>query len=152
GSFPVNRNPGFRRQAKPGDPKLSPEEEAQQKWHQAFWQARSRYNAEAEAIDLEESRNDWRPVCSYPSNLVRIGDLLLNTDAAWVTFGKAVERPRAAFGPAVNQFSGGRPNPALYSPPNDRVLADRMAWQFPWYWSGGVLAGLLVLSMLILTK
>jgi len=152
GSFPINRNPAFRRNARPGDPNLGPEEGAQIKWHQAFWEARSRYNAEAEAIDLEESRNDWRPVCSYPSNFVRIGDLLLNTDSAWVTLGRAVERPRAAFGRTVRRFSRGGPNPALTSPANDRLLADRMAWQFPWYWSGGVLAGLLVLSVLILMR
>lgn len=152
GSYPIMRNMGARRPSRPGDPMLTPEETARNKWHQAWWEAWSRYRAEAEAIDLEESRDDWRPVCSYPSNLVRIGDLLLNTDAAWVTFGRAVERPRAAFGPAVNQFSGGRPNPALKNPANDRLLADRMAWQFPWYWSGGVLAGLLVLSVLILMR
>jgi ABC-type transport system involved in multi-copper enzyme maturation permease subunit len=152
GSFPIMRNQGMRRPSRFGEQKLDPEEEVRSKWYQSWWEAHSRYRAEAEAIDLEESRNDWRPVCSYPSNLVRIGDLLLNTDAAWVTLGRAVERPRAAFGPAVNRFSGGRSNPALNTPANDRLLADRMAWQFPWYWSGGVLAGLLVLSIFILTK
>jgi ABC-type transport system involved in multi-copper enzyme maturation permease subunit len=152
GSFPIMRNQGFRRSPRPGEPKLDQADEDRNKWQQAWWEAFSRSRAEAEALDLEESRNDWRPVCSYPSNLVRIGDLLLNTDAAWVTLGRAVERPRAAFGPAVNRFSGGRPNPALNTPANDRLLADRMAWQFPWYWSGGVLAGLLLLSVLILTK
>jgi ABC-2 type transport system permease protein len=151
GSFPINRNPGSRRPARPGDPQF-PEEEAQRKWQGAFWEARSRYHSEAVATDLEESRTDWRPVCSYPSNLVRIGDLLLDTDSAWVTFGRAVEQPRAAFGPTVNRFSGGRPDPALNRPVNERLLADRMAWQFPWYWSGGVLTALLVLSVLILMR
>src|SRR6266851_1549414 len=87
GSFPINRNPGSRRPARPGDPQF-PEEEAQRKWQGAFWEARSRYHSEAVVTDLEESRTDWRPVCSYPSNLVRIGDLLLDTDSAWVTFGR----------------------------------------------------------------
>ena len=152
GSFPINRNPNLGQPARPGDPKISPEEQARRKWNQAFWDARFGYQAEAEAFDLEESRNDWRPICSYPSNLVRIGDLLLNTDAAWVTLGRAVERQRAAFGPAMNRFSRGKPNPALNSPGNDRLLADRMVWQFPWYWSGGVLVGVLLLSVLTLTK
>jgi ABC-type transport system involved in multi-copper enzyme maturation permease subunit len=151
GSFPVMRNPGIRRSGRPGDPKAQPEDEVQ-KWHQAWWEARSRYHAEAEAIDLEEARNDWRPICSYPSNLGRMGDLLLDTDSAWVTFGRAVERPRAAFGPAVNRMSGGGRGPLPSGPANDRLLADRMVWQFPWYWSGGILAGLVVLSVLILMK
>jgi hypothetical protein len=101
---------------------------------------------------LEESRNDWRPICSYPSNLGRMGDLLLDTDTAWVTFGRAVERPRAAFGPAVNRMSRGGRGPLPSGPANDRLLADRMVWQFPWYWSGGILTGLVVLSVLILMK
>src|SRR6266851_4500848 len=151
GSFPVMRNPASRRSGRPNDPKAPPEDEVQ-KWQRAWWEARSRYHAEAEAIDLEDSRNDWRPICSYPSNLGRMGDLLLDTDSAWVTFGRAVERPRAAFGPAVNRMSGGGRGPLANGPANDRLLADRMAWQFPWYWSGGILAALVVLSVLILMK
>jgi ABC-type transport system involved in multi-copper enzyme maturation permease subunit len=158
-SFPIIRNPAFRPRA-PGadatrlasDAKTQPEEEARSRWYQAWWEARSRFHAEAEVIDLQEARNDWRPACSYPSNLVRMGDLLLNTDSAWVTFGRAVERPRAAFGPAVRRMSGGGRGPFVNGPANDRLLADRMAWQFPWYWSGGILAGLVGLSVLILMK
>ena len=83
------------------------------------------------------SRTDWRPVVSYSTNLDRIGDWLLDTDAAWVAIGKAIERPRAASGPMANIHAGGRLPGELTGPANDRMLADHMVWQFPWYWSAG---------------
>jgi ABC-2 type transport system permease protein len=90
-------------------------------------------------------RSDWRPLCSYVANLERLADRLLDTDAAWVTIGKAVERPRAAFGAAFG--------PRLPQPPaNERRLADRMVPQYPWQWSAGVLAGLLGISTWTLTR
>jgi ABC-type transport system involved in multi-copper enzyme maturation permease subunit len=158
GMYPMYRSAANTRQDQRGERKPRPEEEKQRteeqkrnEWQQAWWQAYSRSRAEAEAIDLEENRDDWRPVCSYPTNLNRIGDLLLNSDAAWVTFGRAVERPRAAFGP-VGRLARGRPNPVEERPANDRLLADRMVWQYPWYWSGGILAGLMLLSVGILSR
>ncbi|HTK78666.1 MAG TPA: hypothetical protein VL371_25635, partial [Gemmataceae bacterium] len=82
----------------------------------------------------------------------RLGDWLLDTDAAWVTIGKVIERPRAAFGPVANLRAGGRLPKELTGPANDRMLADRMVWQFPWAWSAGVLGGLWVLSVLVLSS
>src|SRR5262249_11566294 len=121
-------------------------------WYQAWGEAYSRLSVDAAASDLEERRMDWRPVCSYPTNLERIGELLLDSDSAWVTFGRVVERPRAAMGPVLGSRIRSLPVPTLDRPANDRLLADRMAWQFPWHWSAGALAGLVVLSVWILTR
>jgi hypothetical protein len=146
GPFPIRRFMPPR----PGVPATAPDE-AHERWFRDWSLAFSRLNAQAEAAHHEDSRTDWRPVVSYATNLDRLGDWLLDADAAWVTLGKAVERPRATFGPAVRMQLGGRLPPGLSGPANDRLLADRMVWQFPWYWSAGVLAGLWVVSVLILT-
>lgn len=153
GPYPIIRNSALYRPARSGDPKASAEEE-QRRWYQAWWEAYAQCQAEAEAIELEEKRGDWRPVCSYQTNLERIGEQLLSTDAAWLTIGRAVERPRAALGPVLGRPARGLVGPRadrLSQPANDRLLADRMAWQFPWYWSAGVLTGLMVLSVWLLT-
>jgi hypothetical protein len=42
--------------------------------------------------------------------------------------------------------------PVPGGPPNDRLLADRMVWQFPWYWSAGALAGVWLLSVFVLSR
>jgi len=126
------------------------EREAVQRWINDRGAATQRFFIESESI-----RNDpreWRAVCSYASNLDRLGDWLFDADAAWVVFGRTMERPRAAFGPAMNMQSFGRMISELSQPPNDRVLADRMVWQYPWYWSAGVLGGLWLVSVFILTR
>jgi hypothetical protein len=127
------------------------EEEATAEWYRLWSTANARFRAEAEAVRNDVSRTDWRPVVSYATNLDRLGDWLLNTDAAWVSIGKTVERPRAAFGPMAQMHAGGRLPPELMGPANERFLADRFVWQFPWYWSAGTLGGLWLLSVFILT-
>jgi ABC-2 type transport system permease protein len=127
------------------------EEEAAADWYRDWSIANSRFRAQAEAVRSDVSRTDWRPVISYATNLDRLGDWLLNTDAAWVSIGKTVERPRAAFGPMAQLHAGGRLPPELMGPANERFLADRFVWQFPWYWSAGTLGGLWLLSVFILT-
>lgn len=122
-----------------------------QRWQNDYWAARANFNAQADAERVEESRTDWRPICSYAADLDRLGDWLLDVDSAWVLIGRAVERPRAAFGPMLKRQAMGMGGGVLDRPPDDRLLADRMAWQFPWYWSAGPLAGLLLLSVWILT-
>jgi ABC-2 type transport system permease protein len=77
----------------------------------------------------EESRSDWRPLFSYTRNLERVGSTLLDTEAAWDKIGELVEGPRGRR--ELNQFRGA---------------------QYPWYWSGGVLLGLLGVSVWILTS
>jgi hypothetical protein len=126
--------------------------EAQQKWMRDWRAAYRRQRERADLIKTADVRRDWRPIISYPSNLDRIGDALLGTDAAWVVIGRAIERPRAALGPMVNMKIGGQLPPELTEPGNERRLADLMVWQFPWVWSAAVLAGLLVLSVLVLTS
>jgi hypothetical protein len=79
------------------------------------------------AAALEASKSNWRPLVSYTTNLSRIGQHLLGTDAAWEELSKfrpAHERPAFLLG----------------------VLGP----QYPWYWSTGVLVGLLGLSICIL--
>jgi hypothetical protein len=147
GPYPI-----FRRPPRPGPAGPAAPDDPKERWHRDWSQAYSRFRAQAEAKRHEENRLDWRPLCSYPTNLDRIGDLLLDSDAAWVVIGRAVERPRAALGPVLGRGAGGLLGSAASRPANDRLLADRMAWQFPWYWSAGILGGLVVLSLGILTR
>jgi ABC-2 type transport system permease protein len=87
----------------------------------------------------EAAPTNWRPLFSYTANLERLGEALLDTDAAWVEIGRAMKVPQSVF----QQFLGGRGAP----PANERLLADRMVPQYPWIWSAGVLAGLLGISL-----
>ncbi|MGD0516902.1 MAG: ABC transporter permease subunit [Thermoguttaceae bacterium] len=109
------------------------------------WQ---RVRVRVEQAEAEAAKTNWRPLCSYTSNLERLGEALLNTDAAWVEIGRAVEAPRAALQPLL----GGGRSGAGSAQSNNRLLADRIVPQYPWIWSAGVLAGLLGLSIWILTR
>ena len=91
----------------------------------------------------EAAPTNWRPLCSYTANLQRLGEALLNTDAAWVEIGRAIEVPRAALKP----FLGRGGSSAESAQINKRRLADQLVPQYPWIWSAGVLAGLLGLSL-----
>ncbi len=144
GSYPSRRSRGGDGKEKP----QTPEDKAIERWLTGWNRAHAELLNEAETRRAERSRTDWRPLLSYTNNLDRLGDWLLDTDAAWETLGRAVERPRAmaaplARGQGVNLPSG---------PVNDRRLADRMAWQYPWYWSAGVLGGVWLVSVFILTR
>ena len=146
GSYPVFRYSP--RQDKKDAQQQTPEEKAKERWLRD-WSAENReLYARAEAARLAQGPTDWRPVLSYAYNLDRLGDWLLDTDAAWVLLGRTVERPRQMVGPMVR--SQGVPVPG--GPPNDRLLADRMVWQFPWYWSAGALAGVWLLSVFVLSR
>ncbi len=94
--------------------------------------------AQAEA---EAAPTNWRPLFSYTANLQRLGEALLNADAAWVEVGKALQVPRAALKPLL---IGPQAKPA---PVNNRQLADQLVPQYPWIWSAGVLAALFGLSL-----
>jgi len=119
-----------------------------QRWSQA-WEEENQRAQEAALPRREEAlRQDWRPLCSYVANLERIGDQFLGTDSAWVAFGRAVERSRAALGAGPFGFGGGRPRPAV----NERRLADEMVPQYPWVWSAGVLAVLVGLCTWTLSR
>jgi ABC-2 type transport system permease protein len=85
--------------------------------------------AQAEWVlgERQAARTDWRPLVSYTANLSRVGQLLLNTDAAWQKWSET-------------------------QPPEYRevFLLGNLGPQYPWYWSAGVLAGFLGLSLCIL--
>jgi ABC-2 type transport system permease protein len=125
-----------------------------EKYSRAQFQVFSQAQARGEAAWAEVAGNDWRPILSYTSNLDRIADLLFHTDAAWVTIGREVERPRRFAGPMTALGMSPRERAqfaALFEGPvMERRLANRMVAQYPWYWSAGVLVGLLVLSLWIL--
>jgi hypothetical protein len=147
GPYPIRRF----RPDRPGAPDPTQSPEAQQ-WLRDWSEANSGFYARAESLRFEQSRTDWRPVISYSKNLDRLGDWLLDTDSAWVALGRAFEGPRAALSPMVNLQAGGRLPRELTGPANDRRLADMMVLQFPWYWSAGVLGGLWLVSVFILTR
>lgn len=123
------------------------------RWYQAWIRAEGEAAEKAQKEQNNAMRGDWRPLCSYVANLERMGDLLLDTDSAWVSIGRAIERSRrAAFerGFRPGPFRRG-PQPALPAG-DERQLADQMVPQYPWWWSAGVLAALVGLSTWILTR
>jgi hypothetical protein len=126
-------------------------EEEGERWHEAWRRASQEAWVKGEAAQGAGQQRDWRPLCSYVGNLERLADQLLDTDGAWVTIGRATERPRAFVSRALGP--GGRPLPAREpAPVYERRLADRLVPQYPWVWSAGVLAVLLGLSTWILTR
>lgn len=147
GPYPVRR---YTPPPRPGQvpPPQTGEEKARERWYRDWSAAYAELQSRAEADRLARGRTDWRPTLSYATNLDRLGDALLGTDAAWELFGRTVERPRAALGPLAK----GRGVPVPAGPANDRLLADRMVWQYPWVWSAGVLGGVWLLSVLVLSR
>jgi hypothetical protein len=130
-------------------PQWSPEAE---EWFAEWAEAESRFSAQARAKRFAESRDDWRPIISYPSNLDRMADALLDTDSAWFVIGRAVALAQGVAGAVAPRRVARVRVPGPSSPPNERLLADERVWQYPWSWSAGVLAGLVVLSLWILTS
>jgi hypothetical protein len=130
---------------------LRPDQEAEgDRWYRTFQEETQQIWGKAERERGPALRSDWRPLCSYVANLERIADRLLDTDGAWVTIGRSMERSRAAvsgvFGPR------GKLRPRAEQPVYERRLADQMVPQYPWQWSAGVLAGLLGISTWTLTR
>jgi ABC-2 type transport system permease protein len=122
------------------------------RWFREWSQANESIRLQAEVANAEQLKSDWRPLVSYPTNLIHLGDTLLGTDAAWVALGKAVERPRAALAPIAMIHGRGRLPREMTRAANDRLLADQFVWQFPWTWSAGVLGGLGLASVFVLTR
>ena len=125
---------------------------ADDRWTESWSQASQRAFVKAQENTAAEMRKDWRPLCNYVGNLERIADALLDTDAAWVTIGKAVVRSQQA----VEAFGGpmGAPGGGDESVParDDRFLANWWVPQYPAEWSTGVLVGLLGLSSWTLSR
>jgi ABC-2 type transport system permease protein len=95
------------------------------RWRVGDWE---RQQQKVEAVQLETTRSDWRPLLSYVGNLERLGHTLLGTEAAWRKMARL-----------------GRPGS------EDSLVLNFDGAQYPWYWSGTVLAGLLGLSVWTLT-
>jgi ABC-2 type transport system permease protein len=106
-------------------------------------EALQRVQRRVEQETAKTAPTNWRPLCSYTANLQRLGEALLNTDAAWVEIGRAIEVPRAALTPLLSSGKPGTESAAI----NERRLANQLVPQYPWIWSAGVLAGLLGLSL-----
>jgi ABC-2 type transport system permease protein len=124
------------------------QKEAADRWYREHREVSQMAWAQGQQAQVEAAREDWRPLCSYGGNLGRFADLLLDTDSAWVAFGKAVMQP----GPEASRPGpGGRPRPNL-PPGSERQFANAMVAQYPWWWSAAVLSGLLGLSTWVMTR
>jgi ABC-type transport system involved in multi-copper enzyme maturation permease subunit len=114
-------------------------------------QAFEKINTQGEEAWAKTVHTNWRTLPSFTGNLDRLGHGLLDTDSAWVQIGRAVEQGRQAINKPMRLFGiGGRgPKPP---PINERRLADQIVPQYPWWWSGAVLAGLMGISACILSR
>jgi len=101
----------------------------------------------AEQQMAEAAPTNWRPLCSYTANLQRIGEALLDTDSAWVE----VERGFKGLKATAEPPSEGGEASAAAAAINNHHFANQFVPQYPWIWSAGVLAGLLGLSIWILS-
>jgi ABC-2 type transport system permease protein len=84
--------------------------------------------SEARAEGAKQTENSWRPTLSYFTNLNRISQQLLNTNASWEKFGKLI--------------------PDQYG--RQTFLSIFAGPQFPWTWSAYILLGLFGISTCIL--
>jgi ABC-2 type transport system permease protein len=108
---------------------------------------------------------EWCPLVSYTNNLNRVRDALLDAGTAWdrITSLSEVGPRHFPGGMGMGPFGPGRSGPRFgLVPPEsgDEPAAEdftpppRSAWApptYPWQWSAGVLAGLAVASLLVLT-
>jgi len=109
-----------------------------------------RLEAQREEAMSAAARTNWRLLPSFTANLNRLGEGLLDSDAAWVQVGRATERARQVVDQPMRLFGKGS-QPAA-PPINERRLADQIVPQYPWWWSGAVLAGLMGISVWILSR
>jgi ABC-type transport system involved in multi-copper enzyme maturation permease subunit len=114
-------------------------------------EAYQRVQEQREEALVAAMRNNWRMLPSYTANLNRLGEGLLNTDAAWVQVGRAVEQAQQLANQPMRAF-GKRGHAAKPPPINERRLADQIVPQYPWWWSGAVLAGLMGISAWTLSR
>lgn len=81
------------------------------------------------AQEKKDASSNWRPLVSYTSNLARIQEELLGTNAAWERLASVLP-----------EFA------------RDRFVRDFLEPSYPWQWSAGVLFGLFGLSACILHR
>jgi ABC-2 type transport system permease protein len=107
---------------------------------------------------------EWCPLVSYTNNLNRVRDALLDAGTAWdrVTSLSEVGPPGIGGRMGMGPFGPGRggvrisrvPPPPDSEEPPPTAPRQRSSWApptYPWQWSAGVLAGLAVASLLVLT-
>jgi ABC-2 type transport system permease protein len=104
---------------------------------------------------------EWCPLVSYTKNLSRVRDALLDAGTAWdrvtsLTQVSPREIPGFGGGPFGRGRRRGRFGPTPPEPPDAAAPGSRPGspWApptYPWQWSAGVLAGLAVVSLLVLT-
>jgi ABC-2 type transport system permease protein len=99
----------------------------QQRLHQARAHTGSWTSDEFLNSEIEAAKSDWRPLTSYSANLRRVGERLLQSNAAWERLGQL--SPRGQRSPILQRMMGN---------------------QYPWYWSAAVLAVVFALSACIL--
>ena len=115
-------------------------------------------------------RAEWCPLVSYTSNLLRIRDALFDAETAWNQVTSLFDTGRQQLSDSVSIGPFGRarrirPRGFATSPPAvsmevsgvRRSSSDRRPRSvfgpetYPWQWSAGVLAGLAVISVGVLT-
>ncbi|HEV3384110.1 MAG TPA: ABC transporter permease subunit [Gemmata sp.] len=101
--------------------KLTPQEQKQQN------EERNKLFNQLKQKEFEDARSDWRPLVSYTSNLIRVGDALLGTDKCWERL--SLDKPAEA---------------------RSQYLINNMAPMHPWQWSAFVLLVLFGISVCIL--
>jgi ABC-type transport system involved in multi-copper enzyme maturation permease subunit len=108
---------------------VRPDQEKEgERWYRDYLQAQQEAWMKVWNEASAGQERDWRPMCSYQTNLERVSDALLGADAAW----DKISRPMG--------------------PGGERRRADTGVPQYPWTWSAGVLAALLGLSTWTLTS
>jgi ABC-2 type transport system permease protein len=101
--------------------------EEQQRYYAKMQEEQQKVFNEIEREELDAAKTDWRPLISYTGNLARVGQHMLGSDAAW--------RKIAENLPANMR---------------DQFLMQHLGPQYPWYWSAGLLVGLMGISACIL--
>jgi ABC-2 type transport system permease protein len=136
-------------EAKSTDTKVR--DEKRKRISQLQQQAFEKIQAQSEEAWAKTVRTNWRTLPSFTGNLDRLGHSLLDTDAAWVQIGRAVEQGRQVMNKPMRLFGMGGRGPKQ-PPINERRIADQIVPQYPWWWSGAVLAGLMGISACILSR
>lgn len=124
------------------------EDKARDEYVRAWEAANRRQRANVQETIAAREATDWRPLVSYANNLGRLGDALLGSQPAWEKVGGAAGGPGGG--------GRGRGGPVVM---DDEAAAERgkrvaqvWVWQYPWYWSAAVLAGLWAASVVVLSR
>jgi ABC-2 type transport system permease protein len=130
----------------------------------------------ASTLLYQAIQKDWCPLISYTANLTRVRDGLLDSESAWQKATTLFQASRdkmggmsAGRGPSGRRGRGvgftfglsprraplapGPPEPSEPPVPDGQPpdVPRALTASYPWQWSAGVLAGLAVLSLWVLT-